>query len=274
MSFAINIMFRKNIEAILNENVFLFKENGNIIRKYTIPDGYEIKSHNSNEIIDKDIIVLGLKKATPPQEIPEGYEDLHYTSSGSFSVKSIETFHYNTLCVNRHYKKELHYIDTSLLNENFFYEMAEKFKVKNAQIPDSFWISNQFRDIRESWSKIREAIEYANDFDVKNNSMLITQSELIAVLYNLVLLNTDDTIERKLGLDEHDFNKHVLVLPKYVRLENWSYPAKIENGQYCTMDYTSNGLNNNNFYNKSIELSNLNKYPYFPVPVIHKTLRK
>ena len=250
----INIKFNSNIiDCTFNDNVITFKKGSIVINEFIMPESCEIKK------IGAEFITIALKSLQPPKEFPKGYGNLKFSGThGTYEITSFDE-------TSKH-SKTLYFIDTSIIQQDLFQKISSKFGIQNAKIPNNFWFSNQYRDFKESWETLKEAINYAKNFDLENASDLISQLELVCLYYYDMCFK--DVVTRGNIRMQGIYSSDVQFRTSGIFPENWDYPACINNEFYCRMNYGRMTEEDEIYINEPLDITISKPEALYSLPVI------
>ena len=250
---SISISYSKDIEIECTMDKIVFKKNSKWIQEYIIPNEYEIKEHDEKE----NNIILSFKTTKKTIEIPKNYSDIKLDYTGLYYVSMYD--------VKK--RKDLYYIDTSLIDKDKFQLLAQLWNIYQIKIPDSFWIANNYRDY-SGWSNLKESIQYANNYDKDNKSDFITLEELFCVFYEILFSCTEIYEDLKKNLFLGTLKKEDIQVSRlHIYFENWFYPAKVNKNKYYKFQFL---LDNHKYLCEKLNENDNKKESLYVIPVIHQ----
>ncbi len=250
---AISITSSKNIEIKFSPNKILFIKKNGWMQEYTIPKEYEIQKYEEKE---KNIII-GLKDLKKPTALPKNYSDLKLDYNGLYYISTVEN----------QKRKTLYYIDTSLIDKEKFQLLAQLWNISSINIPQSFWVANNYRDY-SGWCNLRESIQYAINYDQENKSDFITLEELFCIFYDILYSCTEMYKDLKKilfggAIKEED----IKISQLHIYFENWFYPTRANNNEYYKLQFL---LDNHKYLCEKLNEKDNRKEPLYVLPVIRQ----
>jgi len=161
----------KNIDHSFENDTFVFKKNGIILREFRLPadcknflvKGYNI-CYNVDGLLEYFFNPGPLKK---PHYIPEGYSDLKID------------YQVNLYCVKDKNGNRAHYIDTSTLTAEDCLNYNATYNIKQEQIPkEGFWILLWQKPNFRLWKNAYETCDFINK--MYPQCRLINEAEFMA----------------------------------------------------------------------------------------------
>ncbi len=156
-----------------NNNVLVFRKDGIIVGIMPI-DNYdvEIKLRKvRNECFYK--LYFHPKNEKKPLTIPKGYS-CPKLERGYYRIEDTRNFQEDRYYQDvkpfltiKDYKRDLVYIDTSVINAQEYLEYLKKYGYSDITIPDNFWVQIDWRHYCWGWTNLAETLLLVDKFDIE-----------------------------------------------------------------------------------------------------------
>lgn len=260
-------------------NVLTFRKNGIILGEIPIPNNYKLIKERET------LFSLNSTIEKMPAIIPKGYSAPE-RKSGYYIVKDTRNFQedkgyqiinkqYQIICPK--YQRMLAYIDTTVVDEEDYYDCMRRYGYFDLSIPNSFWMQVDWRNYLPYGGdlSLKDTLLAINNFDLENNSECITMEEVAYLSYIKNVRNRRLYTELKSNIQKifenepEDWIWHACVKMFSLPNDNWAILAENNQSDYSLfhIDSIDEDIDNGRLLMR--EYSTNSSMRKWGIPVIH-----